>query len=271
MYGVPLDSVRCRPGARHEGPRTDPESAGRFQVKDDKSTSDSSSSSRRRARRSSRTLATTIVRRPSATSATCPAAPRHRPNTRRNPGRGSVSMTTASSPYLVSPDKKKGKAEALLAMSTSSTSPQTPTARADIAWHLLEVLAEGARAAHGVPRDHQAGDPGPPTTPASSTRTWSTRRRPPHPRPPLRLRGLAGAVEEGHAAAVRRPRAVRGHPRHRRARTRAHGVHPTSYWDLDATLDTGPSPPTQPRASTPPVGRRGQASPPAATSTTAAS
>ena len=47
---------------------------------------------------------------------------------------------------------------------------------------------------------------------------------PPHPRPALRLRGLAGAVEEGHAEAVGRPGAVGGHADHRAARARADGV-----------------------------------------------
>src|SRR5690606_42065558 len=37
-------------------------------------------------------------------------------------------------------------------------------------------------------------------------------RSPADPRPPLRLRGLAGAVEEGHAPVVRRTGAVGGDP-----------------------------------------------------------
>src|SRR5699024_9697305 len=47
---------------------------------------------------------------------------------------------------------------------------------------------------------------------------------PTHPRPPVRLRGLPGAVEEGHAAALGGPRPVGGHPRDRRAGARADGV-----------------------------------------------
>ena len=88
-----------------------------------------------------------------------------------------------------------------------------------IAWHLREVLkpkvpvhrmvfheitADAIRAAAQQPAraEHQA------------------RRRagdPPHPRPPLRLRGQPGAVEEGHAEAVGGPRPERRHPPGRRA------------------------------------------------------
>ena len=47
---------------------------------------------------------------------------------------------------------------------------------------------------------------------------------PPHPRPPLRLRGQPGAVAQGPPGPVGRPRAVRRDPHGRRARARAHGV-----------------------------------------------
>ena len=58
---------------------------------------------------------------------------------------------------------------------------------------------------------------------------------PPHPRPALRLRGLPGAVEEGHAEAVGGPGAVGRHPDRRRARARADGVpSPPAYWDIAA-------------------------------------
>ena len=46
----------------------------------------------------------------------------------------------------------------------------------------------------------------------------------PHPRPALRLRGLARALEEGDAAALRGPRAVRRDAARRRARARAHAL-----------------------------------------------
>ena len=79
--------------------------------------------------------------------------------------------------------------------------------------------------ADGVPRDHPRGDP------ARRHRHPRARHRPrgrpgdaPHPRPPLRLRGVAGAVAQGPPGPVRRPRAVRRHPAGRRARARADGV-----------------------------------------------
>ena len=82
-----------------------------------------------------------------------------------------------------------------------------------IAWHLLEVLkTEGAGQADGFPRDHPGG--GDPAGAGRDPRPRQGPRRrpgdPPDPGPPVRLRGLAGAVEEGHAAAVGGPCAVGG-------------------------------------------------------------
>ena len=92
-----------------------------------------------------------------------------------------------------------------------------------IAWHLLEVLQPKVPVRrmvfHEITRDAiqralgetRAGRP-------------ATRRRPgdaAHPRPPLRLRGVARALEEGHAGPLRRPRPVGGGPARRRARARA--------------------------------------------------
>ena len=95
-----------------------------------------------------------------------------------------------------------------------------------IAWHLSEVLAPaGPGQAHGLPRDHPDGHPpggggvaraGPPPG-----------RRPggpAHPRPPLRLRGLAGAVAQGHAPALGRAGPERGHPHGGRARAGPHAL-----------------------------------------------
>ena len=95
-----------------------------------------------------------------------------------------------------------------------------------IAWHLREVLAaEGAGAAHGVPRDHAAGDR------ARAHRDARHRRLPrrragdaAHPRPPLRLRGLARPVAQDHAGAVGGARAVGRDAARRRARARADAV-----------------------------------------------
>ena len=88
-----------------------------------------------------------------------------------------------------------------------------------------DAQAEGPGPPDGVPRDHRVGHPGRRREPARP-RPGPRRRAgdPPHPRPALRLRGQPRAVEEGHAEALGGPRAVGGHPRHRRARARADGV-----------------------------------------------
>ena len=92
-----------------------------------------------------------------------------------------------------------------------------------IAWHLLQVLqAEGAGAPDGLPRDHPRRDPA--RARRDARRRPAARRRAgdaPHPRPALRLRGLAGALEEGHAGPLRRPRPVGRRAARRRARARA--------------------------------------------------
>ena len=95
-----------------------------------------------------------------------------------------------------------------------------------IAWHLLRgAQAQGAGAPDGLPRDHPRRDPPRPRTrPATWTRTSSTRRRPADRRPVVRLRGLAGAVEEGRCRAVGRTGAVGGHAPGGRARARADRV-----------------------------------------------
>ena len=96
-----------------------------------------------------------------------------------------------------------------------------------IAWHLLDELKpKGIPVqADGLPRDHQAGDPRRRRQPARDRH--GPRRGPggaPHPRPPLRLRGQPGAVEEGHVRPVRRPRAVGRDPAGRRPRAGADRV-----------------------------------------------
>ena len=95
-----------------------------------------------------------------------------------------------------------------------------------IAWHLLdelkpkvpvhrmvfhEITPQAINAAVDNPREHRHG----PRRGAGG---------PPHPRPALRLRGLPGAVEEGHVRPVRRPRAVRRDPPGRRPGAGADGV-----------------------------------------------
>ena len=85
--------------------------------------------------------------------------------------------------------------------------------------------AEGAGAPHGLPRDHAARDR------ACADRDARHRHEPrrraggaAHPRPSLRLRGLAGALAEGDAGAVGRACAVGGNAARRRAGAGAHAV-----------------------------------------------
>ena len=93
-----------------------------------------------------------------------------------------------------------------------------------IAWHLQEVLKPKVpvhrMVFHEITKDAIQRRRRQPARaqPAHGRRPGD----PPHPRPPLRLRGLAGPVEEGHAAAVGRPCPVRRHPARRRAGARAH-------------------------------------------------
>ncbi len=84
---------------------------------------------------------------------------------------------------------------------------------------------EDPGAPDGLPRDHADGHRRGRQQPTRDRR--EPRRRagdPADPRPPLRLRSQPGAVEEGAAGPVRRPRPVRRHPHGRRARTRADGL-----------------------------------------------
>ena len=100
-----------------------------------------------------------------------------------------------------------------------------PRGRGDRLASARGAAAEGARAPDGLPRDHPRRDPArarrdPRGRPAPRRRPGDTA----HPRPPLRLRSLAGALEEGHAGPLRRPRPVGGGPARRRARARASGL-----------------------------------------------
>ena len=102
--------------------------------------------------------------------------------------------------------------------------------------------AEGAGEADGVPRDHRRGDRPRGQQPARHRlRPRRRRRDAPHPRPPLRLRGLAGAVAAGQpglsAGRVQSPavRLVVERERERIAFVSA------GYWDIELTTATSPS------------------------------
>jgi hypothetical protein len=85
--------------------------------------------------------------------------------------------------------------------------------------------AQGARAPHGLPRDHEGRDH------ARALRDTVHRRSPRRragdeadPRPTVWVRGLAGPVEEGHTRTLGRPGPVGRDAPRRRARTRTHGI-----------------------------------------------
>ena len=112
-----------------------------------------------------------------------------------------------------------------------------------IAWHLLEVLSRGARAPDGLPRDHPVRDPGGGRqSPRHRPGAGRCAGDPPHRRPAVRLRDLAGVVEKvmprlsaGRVQSV----ATRLLVERERARIRFRSA---EYWDLEATFDTGVPP-----------------------------
>ena len=131
--------------------------------------------------------------------------------------------------YVVAPEKKSvvARLKSLLA-GASEVYLATDEDREgeSIAWHLTEVLSPRVPIKRMVFHEITARR-------AAARRGGVARPRPPpgrrpggaaHPRPPVRLRGVAGAVEEGDAAAVGGPRPERGHADDRRARTGPHAV-----------------------------------------------
>ena len=131
--------------------------------------------------------------------------------------------------YVVSPDRKQQvtKLKALVKDADELYLATDEDREGEaIAWHLVETLKpQDPGRADGLPRDHPERDRGRRRRPARDRRAAGRRAGdPPHPRPALRLRGQPGAVEEGAAAAVGRPRAVGRDPHGRRARAGADGV-----------------------------------------------
>ena len=101
--------------------------------------------------------------------------------------------------------------------------------------------AEGPGQAHGVPRDHQGRDPARPgEPPANSTRPRRRAGDPPHPRPPVRLRGVARAVAQGRSGlSAGRVQSAATRLVVDRERERSHSSPP--LWDLAATFEPAPS------------------------------
>ncbi len=169
---------------------------------------------------------------PSATSATCPRAPRtSRRRSRASRGAGSASTsTTASSRSTSCPRDKKPQITKLKGLLKDADELYLATDEdregEAIAWHLLDELKPKVPVQRMVFHEiTPAGDPRGRRQPARHRHGPGRRPGgPPDPRPALRLRGLAGAVEEGHVRAVRRPRAVGRDPAGRRPRAGADGV-----------------------------------------------
>ena len=122
--------------------------------------------------------------------------------------------------YIISPDKKSTVAELKdLLKDVDELYLATDGDREGeaIAWHLLETLKPHIPVKRMV--FHEITEPAIRAA-AEDPRDLDHRSRrrpgdPPHPRPPLRLRGQPRAVEEGHAEAVCRPGAVGRDPHHR--------------------------------------------------------
>ena len=161
------------------------------------------------------------------------------------PARRSTS-TTASSRYYVVPRDKKSHITKLKGLLKDADELYLATDEdregEAIAWHLLDELKpKDPGAPDGLPRDHQAGDPGRGREPARARH--GPRRGPggaPHPRPPLRLRGLARCC--GRRSCPASPPAACSRSRPGWSSTgSASGCafRVASYWDLEGTFDAG--------------------------------
>ena len=146
-------------------------------------------------------------------------------------GRLAVDVDNGFEPYYVVPRDKKAHISKLKALLKDADELYLATDEdregEAIAWHLLDELKPKGIPVHRMVF-HEITKQGDPRGRRQPARDQRRPRRgpggPPHPRPPLRLRGLAGPLEEGHVRPVRRPRAVGGHPPGRRPRARADQV-----------------------------------------------
>ena len=193
----------------------------------------SSSPPPRRARSPGTWAGTMWWSRASATSGTCPTRqPRFRSSSARSRGRGSAwTWTTTSRPCTSCTRTRSPRSRSSSRRSrapTNSCSRRTRTARARRSpGTCSRSSSPRSRPPHGLPRDHARGDRrsgGPPPRPGP--RPGGRVPDPARARPPVRVRGLAGAVEEGHAAAVRGPGPVGRHPPRRGQGAGAHRVPP---------------------------------------------
>ncbi len=145
-------------------------------------------------------------------------------------GKFSVDVERGFEPYyVVSEAKKKTVADLKRALKDADElylATDEDREGEAIAWHLLQVLKPKVPVKrmvfHEITKDaiQQARD-------NTRRHRHGARRRagdPPHPRPALRLRDLAGAVAQSGPGPLRRPRAVRGDAARRRPGARAAGV-----------------------------------------------
>ena len=145
-------------------------------------------------------------------------------------GKFAVDVDNGFEPYyVVDADKKKKVAELKRLLKDADElylATDEDREGEAIAWHLLEVLKPKVPVKrmvfHEITREaiQRAVNEHPRPRHRAGRRAGD----PAHPRPPLRLRGQPGAVAQGPAGPVRRPRAVRRDPHGRRARARADGV-----------------------------------------------
>ena len=131
--------------------------------------------------------------------------------------------------YVVNPDKRatlRSLKDALSGADELLLATDGDREGEAIAWHLLQELKPKVPARrmvfHEITPQRDRRGRGQPARPRR--RPGRRAGDPTDPGPAVRLRGLPGAVEEGHAAAVGRPRAVGRHPAGGRPRAGADGL-----------------------------------------------